>query len=63
MKVSKFRNIYYVIEAEEEKILTTVEEPLEGEERLYSKKIFVGKYDSIDNYKEIDESEIIFTTK
>ena len=55
MKVSKFRNIYYVIEAEEEKILTTVEEPLEEEKILYSKKIFVGKYDSIDNYKEIDE--------
>lgn len=43
MKISKFRNIYYVIESEE------------GEERLYSKKIFVGKYDSIDNYREIDE--------
>ena len=55
MKVSQFRNIYYVIESEEGKILTTVEEPLEGEERLYSKKIFVGKYDSIDNYKEINE--------
>ena len=55
MKVSKFRNIYYVIEAEEGKILTTVEEALAPEERLYSKKIFVGKYDSVDNYREIDE--------
>lgn len=59
MKVSKFRNIYYVIEAEEGKVITTVLDPPEGEQRLYSKKIYLGKWDKVENYKEIDEAEMI----
>lgn len=59
MKISKFRNKYYVLEAEEGKVITTILDPPEGEQRLYSKKIYLGKWDKVENYKEIDEAEMI----
>ena len=59
MKISKFRNKYYVLEAEEGKVITTILDPPEGEQRLYSKKINLGKWDKVENYKEIDEAEMI----
>lgn len=59
MKISKFRNKYYVLEAEEGKVITTILDPPEGEQRLYSRKIYLGKWDKVENYKEIDETEMI----
>ena len=59
MKISKFRNKYYVLEAEEGKVITTVLDPPEEEQRLYSKKIYLGNWDKVENYKEIDETEMI----
>lgn len=58
MRISKFRNKYYVLEAEEGKVITTILDPPEGEQRLYSRKIYLGKWDKVENYKEIDESEM-----
>lgn len=59
MKISKFRNRFYVLEAEEGKVITTVLDPPEGEERIYTDKVYLGKWDKVENYKEIDKSEMI----
>ena len=58
MKISKFMNRFYVIEADEGKVITTVLDPPEGQERFYSKKVYIGKWGKVENYKEIDESEM-----
>lgn len=58
MKISKFLNRFYILEADEGKVITTVLDPPEGECRLYSKKIYIGKWGKVENYKEIDESEM-----
>lgn len=57
MKVSMYKNKYYILEADEGKVITTVIDP--PEERLFTKKIYLGKWDKIENYKEIDETEMI----
>ena len=59
MKISKFMNRFYILEADEGKVITTVLDPPEGEYRLYSKKVYLGKWGKVENYKEIDESEMI----
>lgn len=60
MKISKFMNRFYVIEADEGKVITTVlDPPEEQEERFFAKKMYLGKWDKIENYKEIDETEMI----
>lgn len=60
MKVSMYKNKYYILEADEGKVITTViDPPKEQEERLFTKKIYLGKWDKIENYKEIDETEMI----
>lgn len=59
MKISKFRNRFYILEAEEGKVITTVLDPPEGEERIYTDKVYLGKWDKVENYKEIDKSEMI----
>lgn len=59
MKISKFLNRFYVIEADEGKVITTVIDPPEGQERIYSKKVYIGKWGKVENYKEINEDEMI----
>lgn len=59
MKISKFLNRFYVIEADEGKVITTVLDPPEGQERFYSKKVYIGKWGKVENYKEINEDEMI----
>lgn len=60
MKVSMYKNKYYILEADEGKVITTViDPPEEQEERFFVKKMYLGKWDKIENYKEIDETEMI----
>ena len=59
MKISRFLNRFYVIEADEGKVITTVLDPPEGQERFYSKKVYIGKWGKVENYKEINEDEMI----
>ena len=49
MKISKFLNRFYVIEADEGKVITTVLDPPEGQERFYSKKVYIGKWGKVEN--------------
>ena len=59
MKISRFMNRFYILEADEGKVITTVLDPSEGEERIYSKKIYIGKWGKVEDYKEINENEMI----
>ena len=57
MKISKFMNRFYILEADEGKVITTVLDPPEGEERIYSKKIYIGKWGKVEDYKELIDYE------
>ena len=59
MKISKFMNRFFILEADEGKVITTALDPSEGEERIYSKKIYIGKWGKVEDYKEINENEMI----
>lgn len=43
--------------AEENKYITTVLPPGENEELMLAKIVYLGKYDTVENYKEVGESE------
>ena len=46
-----------IIEAESGKYLTQSDENIELKDRIVSTKIALGKYDTVDNYKEITKEE------
>lgn len=45
--------------ADEGYVITTKEKPEEGEEQIYSPHLFLSFSDSVDNYVEILESDIL----